>query len=315
MPLSTSNFISLRKEGLYCKAGDFFLDPRKPVTQAVVSHAHGDHAVANHQHVYATPATQQLMRMRHGNSLFTDMHALSYGERFQLGNVAITLYPAGHMLGSAQILMEYEGKRYVYTGDFKLQQDASCESFEFISCDELITETTFADPDYSHPQPEDILEALNKVDKPLLIGAYAVGKAQRITRLMTTCCPDRVTYVHPELIAFHKCYEAFGFHLGDWKAYTRQAFKMDPRAAVIVSPGQFMRYSRNPDVYKVFATGWKKSFYRCDAVLPVSDHADWKDVLHLIERCSAKVVHTVHGNGKPLQQHFAMSGTEVRILH
>ena len=184
-----NNFLSYSSTGLYCAAGDFYIDPRKAVHKAIISHAHGDHATPNSGTIYCTNSTKQIMGKRYKNSLRSRFIEINYRESFQLNDVMITFYPAGHILGSAQIMMEYDGIRYLYTGDFKLQQDTSCEPLEFVETDYLITETTFANPDYQHPDPQSEIEKLNEITgQNILIGAYSVGKAQRVTQLATSHC-------------------------------------------------------------------------------------------------------------------------------
>ncbi|MFZ7146365.1 MAG: MBL fold metallo-hydrolase RNA specificity domain-containing protein [Bacteroidota bacterium] len=311
---TVNNFLTKTKSGLYCFAGDFYLDPVRSMHRAVVSHAHGDHAVANNGLVYCTAPTKAFMDHRHGLRLFTQFNVVEYGKPFFLNDVCITFYPAGHMLGSAQILMEYAGERYLYTGDFKTQADTSCEAFEYIKCDHLITETTFASPEYEHPDPVKVLEELAAENVNVVIGAYAIGKAQRISKLITEKFPEIPVYVHPEIIPFNDIYSSFGFDLGSWKPYRRTEFKEQERSFYIVSPSQFRRFSRNKNVMKVFATGWKQSYYECDRVLPISDHADWNGLLEMIRQSNPSKIYTVHGDGTFLKQHLSDSKISVEIL-
>ena len=141
------DFLVKTADGLYCKYGDFYLDPQVPVNNAVISHAHGDHAKPGNQHVFCTAFTQQVMKLRFKKSAGVYFNIFSYHQVFNLGPVAITFLPAGHILGSAMVKMDYLGISYLFTGDFKLQKDESCEAIEFCKADVLITETTFANPD------------------------------------------------------------------------------------------------------------------------------------------------------------------------
>lgn len=313
--MTINDFISRTGAGLYCIPGDFHLDPQRIVPRAVISHAHGDHAVPNSEMIWCTAPTRTFMEMRFGKKMRSEFSRISFGESFFLNDVKITFYPAGHMLGSAQILMEYGGERYLYTGDFKIQFDHSCEPFEFIPCDYLITETTFASPEYLHPDPDSVLDELMLHKGNVVVGAYAIGKAQRITAMITRRFPEVPVFVHPELTHFHKVYHDYGYDLGNWQLYTRMGFKKNETSVYILSPSDFRRYSRNKEVLKVFATGWKRSYYSCDRVLPVSDHADWNDLLKLIEVTGARKVYTVHGDGKHLHSHFSNSQTEIIPFH
>lgn len=308
-----NNFISKTTSGLYCKAGDFYIDPRKAVDIALVSHAHGDHAVPANIKVYCTEPTQSFMIHRHGQRSHSEFIKVNFGESFFINEVKITFYPAGHILGSAQILMENEGLRYLYTGDFKTQADESCETFQFIECDHLITETTFASPEYNHPDPVDEIKKLFEENQNVVIGAYALGKAQRLTQLITKYCSGVKVYIHPELEVYHRLYADHGFPLGEWQPYRRTDFENSKRGVYIVPPAHFKRFAGNNNVLKVFATGWKRSFYKCDRVLQVSDHADWHGVLEMITRTKAKKVYTVHGNGSFLKE-YLKEQIEVKII-
>lgn len=311
---SVNQFLSLTKTGLYCPAGDFYLDPRRGVHRALISHAHGDHAVPHNGHIYCTAPTQSIMLHRMGANLFSQYHPVEYGKSFRINDVDVTFYPAGHMLGSAQILMEYDGEKYLYTGDFKVQKDESCEPFETLKCDYLVTETTFASPEYIHPDPDQQILSLTESNVSVLIGAYAVGKAQRLTKMITRLLPELPVYVHPEIVAYHRIYEQHGYSLGNWKPYRRADFKAEEKCIYILSPNHFTRFSRQKNVLKVFATGWKKPYFACDGVLSVSDHADWNDVLKLVKDSGAKHIFTVHGDGHHLKEHLTGSNIEVSIL-
>jgi putative mRNA 3-end processing factor len=307
-----NNFINKTKAGLFCEAGDFYLDPLRAVSNALVSHAHGDHAVATRGNVYCTQPTMSFMNHRHKGKSKPQFTMVHYGQPFKIKNVLVTFYPAGHILGSAQILMEFQNEKYLYTGDFKTQQDDSCEPFEFVECDHLITETTFASPEYHHPEPlAELYSLLNQFSK-IVIGAYSLGKAQRITGLLTKNFPSVCVYIHPDLEPYHRLYEQHGFSTGNWKSFRKTDFDRSDKSVYIIPPTHFSRYS-SIDVLKVFATGWNRSFYRCDKVLRISDHADWNGVLELISKTKAKTVYTVHGNGTFLRDHLKEK-IEVKII-
>ena len=147
------DFVSFDISGLYCRYGDFYIDPQQPVKTAVISHAHADHAIASNNAVYCTEATAAFMQLRYGKNAAKEFNIAAYHQPFIIGGVQVTFIAAGHMLGSAQILMEYQGTKYLYTGDYKLQPDATCEPLEWVKADVLITESTFANPDTIHPDP------------------------------------------------------------------------------------------------------------------------------------------------------------------
>src|SRR6185312_7556582 len=145
------DFLTINPNGIYCKYGDFYLDPTLPVTTAVISHAHADHAISGNNSIYCTEATHAFMMLRYGKNAGKVFNIATYHSAFTIGGIDITFISAGHMLGSAQVLMEYKGARYLYTGDYKVQPDATCEPIAWVEADVLITESTFADPLVLHP--------------------------------------------------------------------------------------------------------------------------------------------------------------------
>lgn len=299
-----NNFLTKTSTGLYCSIGDFYLDPKRAVSTALISHAHGDHAVSTKGVVYCTSPTQSFMKHRFGTKLSAEFIPVEYGTAFNICGIEVKFYPAGHILGSAQILMTYKGVRYLYTGDFKTQTDESCENFEFVPCDHLITETTFASPEYNHPDPATEIKTLLQEHNKVIIGAYALGKAQRITQLITKYAPDVKVFIHPDLEGYHKLYSNHGFSLGEWQVYRKKDFEDSHKAVFLVPPMYFRRFRGNEDILRAFATGWKRSFYRCDCVLRISDHADWPGVLEMISKTKATNIYTVHGNGTFLKEHL-----------
>lgn len=308
-----NNFISKTNSGLYCAAGDFYIDPKRAVSKALVSHAHSDHAVATTGEVYCTHPTRSFMQHRHQGRSQPSYKAIKFEEVFHINDVKITFYPAGHILGSAQILMEYSGERYLYTGDFKVQSDESCESFRFVECDHLITETTFASPEYHHPDPLTEIRNLLGVSKNVIIGAYSLGKAQRLTQLITKNFSDVSVFIHPDLEVYHNLYSDHGIYLGDWLPFRRNDFFREQTSIYIVPPAFLRKRAGDATMLRVFATGWKRSFYRCDRILQISDHADWNGILELVRKSKAKKVYTVHGNGSILKE-YLRDQIEVNII-
>ncbi len=307
-------FLILTPAGLYCKAGDFFLDPNSAVRNAVITHAHGDHAPPGCIHVYATPATISFMKLRFRKSAGKEIHEYAYHTSFYLNDIKITFIPGGHILGSAQIKMEYQECIYLYTGDIKLQADSSCEAVEFSKADVLITETTFAKPDTQHPDPQ--LE-IQKLQGPgnYIIGAYVLGKAQRLTRLINEYCPDKKVYIHYSILPYHSIYKAYGYDPGNWEPYDKRRFTYGKDMIYLVPPLTYNSYKARGEKNLVFASGW--DFLQSDNTLKlfISDHIDWNDLLILIERTEAKEVWTLHGDGSYLSSHFKGTDLHVKVLN
>ncbi|HEY0176397.1 MAG TPA: exonuclease [Pedobacter sp.] len=299
------DFLLFDEYGLYCKAGGFYLDPGKPVANAVVSHAHGDHACPGNDTVFCTKATSSIMQLRLKKSAARQFVTYSFREPFFIKDVKLTFLPAGHILGSAQVLMEYQCTRYLYTGDFKLQNDATCEPAEIVNADVLITESTFADPAIKHPDPEEEIRKLNSSGHNVLLGAYALGKSQRLINLINRYCPERRVLLHHSILPLTKIYEEYSFFPGNYQPYNRKLMKTPEKGFVyIVPPLTFDCYFRAKGVLRVFASGWKKLQARNDMELYISDHADWDDIMSFIGLVRPSEIWTLHGNGEHLKDHF-----------
>ncbi len=301
-----NDFLIQNETGLYCAYGNFYLDPKTPVPNAVISHAHGDHACSGNQNVYCTEATSLFMLHRYKKFAAGSFFLKAYHESFMLNGVKVTFISAGHIAGSAQVLMEYQGVRYLYTGDYKLQDDPTCEAIEFTTADVLITETTFADPQTQHPQAEAEIKNLDTTSQNIMLGAYALGKSQRIVRLINDHCPGKRVLVHHSIMPFMKLYEQLGFNLGKYEVYDRKVMKQTQQGLVyMVPPMVFKSYIKAINVVRVFASGWKRLQSAHGPQLCISDHVDWNDILETIGEVKPSEVWTTHGDGAQLQAHFA----------
>jgi putative mRNA 3-end processing factor len=298
------DFISFNANGLYCRYADFYLDPQQPVPHAVISHAHADHAVSGNTNVYATESTYAFMQLRYGKSAAKVSHIAAYNAPFTIGDVQITFIPAGHMPGSAQVLMEYKGTRYLYTGDYKLQPDATCEPMVFVQTDVLITESTFADPNTTHPDPVEEIKKLNDIKINILLGAYSLGKSQRLIRMINDHAPQKKILVHHRIMPVNAIYQKMGFELGAHQVYGRKLMKEQQEYVYIVPPFTFDSYLRATGVKRLFASGWKNLQVNAQDTLFISDHADWADIIKTIEETRPQQIWTLHGNGIHLKNHF-----------
>jgi putative mRNA 3-end processing factor len=301
------DFLSFNTNGLYCKYGGFYIDPVQPVKVTVISHAHADHAISGNNEVYATEATLAFMQLRYGKKTAKIANTVPYNLSFTIGNVQITLIPAGHMLGSAQVLMEYEGTRYLYTGDYKLQPDATCEPIEWVKTDVLITESTFADPAIIHPDLIAEIQKLNNIKINILLGAYGLGKSQRLINLINTHAPQKKLLIHHRIMPINAIYDKMGFAPGKCQVYSRKLMKEQDEYVYIVPPFTFDSYIRATGVKRLFASGWKNLQVNRQDTLFISDHVDWNDILQTVERTQPQQVWTLHGNGMHLKKHFGDS--------
>lgn len=309
------DFIIITPSGLYCVYGDFYLDAQQPVKESVVSHAHGDHAIGGSQNVYCTAATETFMKHRYRKFAAVDFYAKKYHETFKIKDVSITFYSAGHILGSAQVLMEFKGIKYLYTGDYKIEPDVTCEPFEFVKADVLITESTFANPETKHPSPVDEIKKLNETKVNIMLGSYALGKSQRIIQLLNEHCPTKNVMVHHSIMPFVKIYEDYKMPVGNYKMYDRKVMKNSQEHQVyIVPPMVFHSYHKAINVVRAFASGWKNLQQQNGISLYISDHADWDAILETIEKVEPKQVWTLHGDGTKLKDYFE-GKLEVKILN
>lgn len=299
------DFLVKDPKGYYCRYGDFYVDPLYPVDTAVVSHAHGDHATPGHKRTIATEATLQFMSHRFNRRLTGNLEKKEYRQEFTLGEVRIMFLSAGHMLGSAQILMVYRGVSYLYTGDYKLTVDLSCPPVDFEKADVLITETTFADPGVQHPDPDLEIQKLKNRPVKIMLGCYALGKAQSLTALINKHCPEIEVCIHRNMAAFHRVYNELGPVKLKYTLYNRRDFKQADRDKIyMVPPITFNNYYRATGVLRAFASGWDRLHHQNDISLYISDHVDWGQIIDYINRVQPREVWTVHGEGEKLAEYF-----------
>src|SRR3569833_146884 len=205
--------------GLYCPSGDFFIDPVAPVDCAVITHGHGDHARSGHGRVLATPETLAIMAARYGEDFAGARDTLAYGEAVERNGVSGTLVPAGHILGSAQVVLRWKGMTIVVSGDYKRRRDPTCVRFEPVACDVFVSEATFGLPVFRHPddghEVRKLLRSLQQFpERTHLGGAYALGKAQRLICLLREAGYNVTIYTHGAMVALNALYESFGVALG-----------------------------------------------------------------------------------------------------
>jgi putative mRNA 3-end processing factor len=320
-------WLCVRPEGLYCKPGDFFIDPTRAVPRAVITHAHGDHARPGHAAVLATAETLAIMAVRMGAERAGDtQQTLGYGEPITIGDVALRLAPAGHVLGSAQVVMEFEGSRAVVSGDYKRAPDPTCAPFEPIPCDVFVTEATFALPVFTHPPAQaECRRLLASValfpERTHVIGAYALGKCQRLIALLRQCGWDRPIYLHGALMPVCEAYERLGVKLGDLRPATVAA-KAELAGAIVLAPPSAIadRWARRlSDPVTCLASGWMRVRQRAKAggielPLVISDHADWPELLQTIADVQAPEIWVTHGSEEALIHAAAGMGVRGRAL-
>jgi len=311
---------------LYVPAIDAWIDPSQPRPRAIVTHGHADHARAGHGAVLATPETIAIMKVRYGPDCAGRFEPLRFGEALDLAGTRVSLYPAGHILGSAQVLIEAGGQRAVVTGDYKRLPDRTAEAYEPVACDLLVTEATFGLPVFQHPRPEDEIGRLLKsvADQPErchLVGCYALGKAQRVIALLRDAGWEKPIYLHGAMARLCALYEELGVPLGPLLPATGM-----PKAAmageIVIAPPSAIRdrWSRRfPDPVVCQASGWMSVKQRArqalvELPLVISDHCDWGELNQSIAESGAGTVWVTHGREDALVYWCRKQGLEAEPL-
>lgn len=315
-----------RPAGLYCPPGDFYIDPVRPVDRAVITHGHADHARSGHGDVAATAETLAIMGVRYGEDFAGSTRALRYGEVIARDGVEVSLVPAGHVLGSAQVVVRWKGLTMVVSGDYKRRRDPTCPPFEPVACDVFVTEATFGLPVFRHPDDAgEIAGLLASVrqfpQRSHLVGAYALGKAQRITRLLREAGWDRTIHVHGALERLNGLYRDFGVDLGPMAPATTET-KADFEGAIIIAPPGALadRWARRfPDPVLAFASGWMRVRARArqravELPLIISDHADWDELTGTLSELRPSEVWVTHGREEALLRWASLNGLAARAL-
>ncbi len=318
--------MQVRPEGLYCVPADLFIDPVRPVGRAVVSHAHSDHARPGHAVVWATAPTIAIAAHRMGAGAWADARALAYGAAVELEGVRLSLHPAGHVLGSAQVALEHQGGRIVISGDYKRAPDPTCVPFEPVACDVFVTEATFGLPIFRHPDPAvEIAKLLGSValfpQRTHVVGCYALGKCQRLIALLRAGGWDRPIYLHGALMALCEIYRVLGVELGELRPASVAA-KAELVGAIVLAPPSAIadRWSRRlADPVVALASGWMRTRQRAKArgvelPLVISDHADWDELLRTVADTRAPEVWVTHGSEDALIHALGQRGVRARAL-
>ncbi|KAF1015999.1 MAG: hypothetical protein GAK31_01483 [Stenotrophomonas maltophilia] len=304
---SNDDLVVLRPEGLYCAAGDFHIDPWRPVPRAVITHGHGDQARTGMGEYHCTTGSVPILRWRLGD---VTLHAHAEGMPFQLGRVQVSLHPAGHVLGSAQVRIDDGRQVWVASGDYKRQPDPTCTPFEVVPCDTFITEATFALPIYRWPDTAAVAaeivawrrECAQRGEAAVLL-CYALGKAQRVLAELRAL-DDQPAWLHGAIANGVAVYREAGVPLLDTLTVAEQGRQPDAAGTLILAPPSaagtpwLRRFGRRQ---LAFASGWmqlrgNRRRRNVDRGFVVSDHADWPALLQTIAQTGARRVIATHGN-------------------
>lgn len=318
--------LELRREGLYCEAGDFYLDPWEPVARAVISHAHADHARSGSNRFWATDGSASILRHRLGAEL--PLESKAYGETFELARARVSFHPSGHVLGAAQVRVEAGGEVWVFSGDYKRASDPTCAPFEVVPCDGFVTEATFALPIYRWDDPAETIgeifawwERNRAAGRCSVLFCYTLGKAQRLlaelARLTT-----RTVFIHGALEAITDVYRAAGVAMLATDSVTAKPKGHSFAGELVLAPlsargSVWMR--RLGEHEEAFASGWmrlrgprrKRAF---DRGFALSDHADWPALLQTVKETGARSIRVTHGYSEPLARYLREQGLDAQAL-
>ncbi len=321
------DILTLTPAGLCFQRGGFYIDPTRPVERALITHAHCDHARRGHGAVLATQETLDLMRLRYGEDFAGSTQAIRYGESITLDEATVTFHPAGHILGSAQIAVEAEGLRIVASGDYKNIPDPTCAPFQLIHCDVFITEATFGLPVFRYGNPEDeIAKLLGSLalfpERAHLVGAYSLGKAQRLIALLRRAGYAAPIYLHGAMETITRYYASRAIALGELRL-ARDADRAALAGTITLCPPSALHdlwARRFPDPVHAFASGFMRVRARARQLgvalpLVISDHADWAGLTATVAATQASEVWVTHGQEDALVHWCGTRGLKAQPLY
>ncbi len=319
------DLIVLTDRGLYCAAGDFFIDAWKPVHRSFVTHGHSDHAHIGMGEYFCSVTSEPILRWRLGDQR---IHALAFGEPIMMGDVRVSLHPAGHILGSSQVRVEHQGEVWIFTGDFKREPDPTCEPFELLRCDTLICEATFAYPVYAWPSTEheidriiDWLGHCREQGKAAILYAYSLGKSQRVLAGLKGRL-DTPVLLHGAIARGVEVYRQAGIALAPTQLVAEVPVDTDFGGRLVLAPpsAQDSAWCRRFRQFEqALASGWmllrgNRRRRNLQRGFVISDHADWQELIDTITQCGAKRVMATHGNTDALIPYLQELGIHAQRL-
>lgn len=323
--MKNNSLICLSECGLYCKTGDFYIDPWRGVDNALITHAHSDHARWGSKKYLAVKESENLLRLRLGNDI--NLQTVNYGENIFINNVKVTFYPAGHVLGSSQIRIEYKGEIWVASGDYKTEEDFTCNKFEPVKCNHFITESTFALPIYKWCSQQEIFDDINtwwKRNKEnnvtSIIFGYALGKAQRIISGLDPSIG--LIFTHGAVENVNMAYRQTGIKLPHTQYIGEVTDKNLFASAMIVAPPSadsavWIKKFRNFST--AFASGWmqirgNRRRRSVDRGFVLSDHADWSGLISTIKETGAEKIYVTHGYSSSFVKYLCEQNFDAEVV-
>lgn len=315
-----------RRGGLYCPAGDFWIDPMRGVERAVITHAHSDHARSGSRRYWAAAEGEAFLRHRIGADI--DLTPLAWGERVRMGDATVSLHPAGHVRGSGQVRVEADGEVWVVTGDYKRRSDRTCTPFEPVACDVFISEATFSLPVFRWPETEDVVAEIRQwwLDcrergRNAVLFTYALGKAQRVLSELARHTDDTV-YLHGAVAPLTELYRDDGVPLVPTERVPTGRGAPKLKGELVVAPPSAFRspwMKRLSPCDVGFASGWmqirgnrRRRGY--DRGFVLSDHIDWDDLLRTIDETGARRVLLTHGDTAAVIRYLKEQGVDAADL-
>ena len=322
---SFESWLRPEPEGLFCIPGNFYIDPTTSVERAIVTHAHSDHARPGLDAVLATRETLDIMKIRLGEASPQRPHVLELGETINVGDVQVSLSPAGHILGSAQVVMTYGGQRAVVSGDYKRSFDITCRPFELVKCDLFVSEATFGLPIFSFGDATvEIRKLLTSVEmfpsRTHQVGVYGLGKCQRVISLLRAESYDKPIWLHGAMRATCDYYRQQGFKLGELRPVAEATSKL--LGEIVLGPPSALGdlWSRRFE-YPVncLASGWMQVRGRArqrniELPLIISDHSDWPQLLQTVQETGASDLWVTHGREEALVYEARRRGMNAKAL-
>jgi putative mRNA 3-end processing factor len=322
--MTQEQVLSFTDSGIYCAAGDFYIDPWRPVDRALITHGHADHARPGHGSYLATHAALPVMRHRLGEIA---AQGISYGEVLRIGGAEVSFHPAGHVPGSAQIRVAAGGEVWVASGDYKIENDGLSEPFEPVPCHSFITESTFGLPVFRWQDQSRVAEEINRwwagcaaQGKIAFLGAYALGKAQRLLRLLDPEIGPILT--HGAVEATNAVMRDQGIILPDTEKLTRDTDPKAAKCALVIAPPSALGGTWGKKLgprESAFASGWMqlrgiRRRRAGDRGFVMSDHADWPGLLSAIRATGAENIYVTHGYSDTFARYLSENGWNAQVV-
>lgn len=319
------HILNFTDKGIYCIPGKFYIDPWKPVDYALITHGHADHARWGMTKYLCHHLTVPILHIRIGKDI--QVQGIGYNEPININGVKVSFHPAGHIIGSAQIRMEYKGKVVVVSGDYKLQNDGLSTVFEPVKCHEFVTESTFGLPIYKWASTEKLNESMQnwvlqnqEIGKTSVFVGYSLGKAQRILNSVNGIAP---IYTNYSIAKLNQAYESAGIQLPNYETLDfRESVQHVNKGIVIVPPSlvDTAILKKIPNMVYAICSGWMqvrgaRRWRSADAGFAVSDHADWDDLLKAVKETNAEKVYVTHGQTAVFAKYLNENGIEAVELH